>query len=612
MQMWLKNIFFFLIFTMAVSHIVHGQESAISNDDTTKVYRKIEHFADKTKFTKFIHKLVFIPMPSTVKPLKQKHKVKPLQQSNISFEGKIIRKINIMVLDPFGYSINDTVKSPHSFIEKTGNRIHKSTLPITIRNLLLINKNTPFDNLEAKESERLIRMQKYVREVILKPVVISKESDSVDVYIQVLDVWSIIPAIAIDKARIEIGLIENNFIGSGHLFQNNFSWNHITGHSAYAGKYFIPNIKNTYVNTTFQYRKDENKNYTRSWAIERPFFSSFAKWAAGAYLAQQLQKDSIIYPDSTRMLQNFKHNMLDLWAGKAWQLYKGKSEDERSTNLILTGRFLKVKYLQKPDEIYDSLHIYSREHFFLAGIGISTRKYVHDRYIFSVGFTEDVPVGKVFGLIGGYQVKNNIGRWYTGMKISWGNYYNWGYFSPNLEFGAFLKSSSFEEATIRVEINYFSALFEIGKWKIRQFVKPMLILGINRLPTDKLTITGGLPGFNSTTLVGAHRVLLTFQTQSYAPFSIWGCRFGPYINFTFGMLGNEASGFKSSKLYSQFGVGVLIRNEYLIFNAFQISLAFYPHYSDVGDKIFRLNPYRASTFGFRDFDLQKPITILYQ
>jgi hypothetical protein len=312
------------------------------------------------------------------------------------------------------------------------------------------------------------------------------------------------------------------------------------------------------------------------------------------------------------MLQNFKFDMQDVWAGKAWQLFKGNSEDRRSTNLIMTGRFLKVRYLQMPDEVYDSLRIYSKEQFFLSGIGISTRKYVHGKYIFNVGFTEDVPVGKVIGMVGGYQVKNDIWRWYTGIKISWGNYYNWGYFSPNFEFGSFIKSSKFEEATIRAEINYFSGLFEIRKWKFRQFVKPMLILGINRLPTEKLTITGGIPGFNSTAITGTHRILCTFQTQSYAPMSIWGFRFGPYINYSFGMLGNEASGFRSGKLYSQFGIGILIRNEYLVFNAFQISLAFYPHYSDAEDRLFKLNPYRASSFGFRDFDLQKPLLIQYQ
>jgi hypothetical protein len=610
--MWHKNIFFFLILSIAASNALSGQENATGKEDTSKVYRKIEHFADKTKITKFIHKLVFNPIPVSIKPHIGKQAKKLPPKSNSSFEGKIIRRINISVLDPFGYSINDTAESPHGLIEKTGNKIHKTTLPLTIRNLLIINRNTPFDNLLAKESERLIRSQKYVREVILIPVAVRGQSDSVDVNVLVHDVWSINPSLEMNSARVEIGLTENNFIGSGHQFQNKFTWNHVSGHSAYAGKYFIPNINNSYINTTFQYRNEENRDYTRSWTIERPIYSSYAKWGAGAYFAQQLQKDSIIYPDSAHMLQNFKFDVQDIWVGKAWQIFRGKSEEQRSTNLILTGRFLKVRYLQMPNEIFDSLHIYSNEQFMLSGIGISTRKYVRDRYIFNTGFTEDVPVGRVFGIVGGYQTKDNIGRFYTGLKISWGNYYSWGYFSPNLEYGAFLKSTGFEEVTIRAEINYFSGLFEIGKWKFRQFVKPMLILGFDRLPTDKLTITGGILGFNSKALFGTHRTLITLQTQSYAPWNIWGFRFAPYINCTLGMLGNESSGFRYGQLYSQFGLGVLIRNEYLVFNTFQISLAFYPHISGDGDNIFKLNPYRANSFGFRDFDLQKPATILFQ
>ena len=78
------------------------------------------------------------------------------------------------------------------------------------------------------------------------------------------------------------------------------------------------------------------------------------------------------------------------------------------------------------------------------------------------------------------------------------------------------------------------------------------------------------------------------------------------------MLGNESSGFRFGQLYSQFGLGVLIRNEYLVFNTFQISLAFYPQVFGGGNNIFRLNPYRASSFGFRDFDLQKPVIVTYQ
>ena len=63
----------------------------------------------------------------------------------------------------------------------------------------------------------------------------------------------------------------------------------------------------------------------------------------------------------------------------------------------------------------DTLHVFSNDDFYLATIGISTRKYVQDKYIFQFGITEDVPIGKVYSLTGGYLDKNNQGQLYFGL-----------------------------------------------------------------------------------------------------------------------------------------------------------------------------------------------------
>jgi hypothetical protein len=78
------------------------------------------------------------------------------------------------------------------------------------------------------------------------------------------------------------------------------------------------------------------------------------------------------------------------------------------------------------------------------------------------------------------------------------------------------------------------------------------------------------------------------------------------------MLGNASSGFKNSKIYSQIGVGVLIKNENLILNAFQISISFYPVIPGYGTNVLKTNSFRTSDFGFRDFEIGKPGIVLYQ
>jgi hypothetical protein len=233
--------------------------------------------------------------------------------------------------------------------------------------------------------------------------------------------------------------------------------------------------------------------------VDRPFFSPFAKWAAGFFVSQQFLNNSVRGSDSVFIQQNIKYNVWDYWGGNARQVFKGNTEDERTTNLILTGRFLRIRYLQKPLEVYDSLHIYSNEDFYMAGVGISRRKYVQDKYVFKYGVIEDVPVGFVYGLTGGYQVRDNMGRLYAGARISFGNYTEWGYMSCNFEYGAFFHASHVEQGVFTAGVNYFTGLFEIGNWKFRQFIKPQLTLGINRFSYENLTINNenGIRGFNS-------------------------------------------------------------------------------------------------------------------
>jgi hypothetical protein len=262
----------------------------------------------------------------------------------------------------------------------------------------------------------------------------------------------------------------------------------------------------------------------------------------------------------------------------------------------------------------DTLHQYYDENFYLASIGISTRKYVQDKYIFKFGITEDIPVGKVYSLTAGYQKKESVSRLYLGARFSFGNYYPWGYLSTNLEYGTFLNGLHAEQSVLTGDVNYFTGLFEIGNWKFRQYVKPQVLFGINRFAYDTLTLNDGygLDGFNSTAFSGVSRLLLTFQTQSYAPWNLIGFHFGPFINCSFGMLADPATGFKNSKIYSKIGLGILIKNNYLVFNAFQISIAFYPFIPGVGQSVFKTNTFKTTDFGFGDFEIGKPATVLYQ
>lgn len=602
-----KLLLLFLIFSY--SQVSFSQVEK-PKKDSTEVYRSIQNYSKKRKFTSVLYQLIFRPVD-----LKRKKEIVVVPTKYSSFEGKIIRKINVVTLDPFGFSEIDSTRGPRNWAEETGNRIHIKTRRLAIKNLLLIRKNRPLDSLLVKESERLLRTQRYINRANISPQLIENNPDSVDVIVRVLDSWSIIPKGSVSKAQSSFALNERNFLGSGHEFDTRYKSRFSDGKKAYNLTYSIPNIKNTYIRTTFNYYIDLDNYHAKSVNIERPFYSPFIKWAGGIFINEQYRQDTLQDSNLKYAKQNFKYNSQDVWGGHAFRLFKGNTEGERTTNLIFSGRFLNIKYLESPTVAYDPIDFYSGEKLFLSGIGISSRKFVRENYIFKNGPIEDVPIGRIFGITGGYQYKNNTGRYYFGGRAAFGNFYKWGFLSTNFELGSFFDKSTTNQTAFSFQANYFTNLISIGKWKLRQFIKPQYILGINRLNSigDQLTINGdyGINGFNSA-LYGTQKAVLTLQTQAYSTWDLWGFRLNPYFNYSIAVLGNAEKGLNGSKSYSKIGFGFIINNDYLVFSSFQISFAYYPSIPLDGSNVFKTNAFQTTNFGFQDFELAKPRTVIFK
>ncbi len=602
-----RRLLFIVLLTLSFCGQAMAQKP-VPNQDSLK-YREFEKFSQKTKFTRFLHKLIFKPLVAK-KAVRQTRKNKLKRpKSFLKTEGKIVRNIHIITDDPFGYHIQDTSIVPKSFLVKSANKLHIKTRTEIIENQLLFKKNEPFDSLLVKESERLIRSNKYVHEVLFYTLSTSEKADSVDVYIRTWDVWSLVPAYKRTTSTINAGLSDINFLGLGHHFQAEKQWYRPTKEQVTRIGYFVPNIGNTYISSNLQYSYSGENDLVKSIGFERHFDSPVLKWAGGIFLGQIFTTQSYFRNDTTRFL-SAQSNIQDYWGARAWQLYKGNSVEARSTNLILSGRLLRTGYPRRPAEAQTE-NILNNENIYFTGIGITSRKYVKDTYIFNFGKVEDIPLGRAFGLTMGIDSRQT-NRWYLGLKTAWGNYYPFGYLSTHLEYGTFIRSTGLQQEVFTARINYYTPLFNLGNWKIRQFVKPTLILGKNRLFSDNLSFSDEMKGFEGLIYPATHLVVLNLQTQSYAPWNFIGFRFGPYIYTTFGMLGNKSTIFTTSRLYSILGLGIMIKNDFLMFSTFQISLSYYPTIPGTGSNIFRTNAYKTDDFGFRDFEISKPGIVDYR
>jgi hypothetical protein len=602
------HILFLSFFIICVNDLSLAQQIT-DKKDTVKIYRHIEKFSERSKATKFIYKFLFRSVAPEAMPDNNNVEHKNYKQ----FENKIIRRIQVVTLNPFGNDLYDSSWKSSYITGKLLNDIHVRTLPVTVRNLLIFKKGEVFDSVLVKESERLVRKQSYIREVYFHPVVCGKNSDSVDIQIRVLDYWSIIPEAAASTKVIKLKLSDKNLAGLGHRFANSYSWNHSSGSSFFETSYTIPNFQNTYISSEMMYEKDEQNNYIAGINIDRPFYTPVARWAGGISFSMQQKKYTGYQNDSSGSILPTKFIIQDYWTAGSWQLKKGRSEDDRTTNLILSARYFSLNYLNRSNESAFPTVNHENTMYFLTGLGLSSRKYVQDNFIFNFGKTEDIPIGRAYGLVAGYQINNNR-LFYLGANFSYGNYYSWGYLRNSLEYGTLFNSNTNQQGEFNGEINYNTKLLRIGAWNFRQFSKSSLTLGIKRLPDENLSLNDGygINGFNSSGLEGTQRILFSMQTQSYAPGNILGFQFGPYMLISLGMMGNGSTGFRGSKVYSQFGIGALIRNKYLVTSTFQISFSFYPSIPGNGDDIFRFNSFRTNDFGFADFDLGRPGMLVYK
>ena len=282
-------------------------QQTTAHQDSAKFYRDIQDLSKRSKITKLIHRVFFKPIETPPpKPTISKRKNKVVKLTYYAkAEGKIIRDIVITTLDPFGYNVNDTAVAPRSFVQSTGNFLHIKTQRMAIKNLLLIRKNRPLDSLLIRESERLIRAQKYVRDVVVYASPAGNKSDSVDVFIRVLDAWSIDIALGASTTQQVSNLTDKDFGGLGHQFSNKYKWKY-DGRYYYETNYLVPNIKKSYISVAGSYIKDEKKFETTSLDFERPFYSPFTKWAGGSYFAWHWYYDSLHLNDNTNRLQHFK------------------------------------------------------------------------------------------------------------------------------------------------------------------------------------------------------------------------------------------------------------------------------------------------------------------
>ena len=533
----------------------------------------------------------------------------------LKYEGKVIKDIRIIVYDPFGHNVNDTITKNINASQRFGNKAHVKTRKFVVINKLLFKKNDTINPLALSETERILRQAVFVNDARVY-ISESTNKDSVIVNVIVHDKWPITIPTLITDVFVDVKFRNYNLFGAGQQFEQNGRWAR-PGEFAFNGYYAIANIDNTYISSALSYKTDkEGTNVGLS--FDRPFFSPLTPWAGGVSVGHDWR--TYQYTDS--MADETKRIPLnslsyDLWIGKSFKLTKlskDKSFFNQSTNLIAGTRYYSSIYLNRPSTSIDSFKTNYNTYAALGNLAFSVQQYYKDQFIYRFGANEDVPEGLIVQFIyGGLKHEFKKLRYYTGFEIARAKHFKRiGYLSATFSYGIFFNQKVPNDITTNYKLYYFSNLMKNGRWFLREFLTFNIVHGQNKIAGETISFSGDeLYGFENKTLVGNTKMTLSSETVAYLPYKLIGFKFAPVVTLGIGIIGNPSNKIVKSNLYQAYTIGVMVRNENLLSSTFQFAVGAYPFFPDGGKFTLKYNPITSFTLRARLFSVSKPAFISY-
>lgn len=563
-----------IVMILSMTVCIQAKKKKIAPADTGNVVEDIKDYSKKDNiFSKFLKSVLVVENVSKAKA----NAPDPDRKIIKKYTGKIIRNIEVEILDVFGGKVDNPIDSVRGWLEDVGNSLHINTKEWLIKDMLIFKKGQKFKPFFIQESERIIRQFSYIYDVRIIPQRIRGNSDSIDIMVYVQDIWSIDGGGSFNSGESSGNIFfkDINFLGFGNEFKgglkfgkqymNDWDWD---------GSYVVNNIGNTFITSNIYYLSEENLQHY-GLTLSRDFISPVIDWGGGiGQHWEHTRYHDTLFPDITA-----RYNQQDYWLGYAFNLKHYDSSSNNQNRFNVSGRLTRTVYTQKPN--YDSLNTFQDNTFYLARIGFSDRSYYQDEYIFGLGRTEDVPLIKMAELLVGYEDGSNTDSPYIGIKsgysfLSESN----GYFYGGLQIGSFISLDDWQNWSSVMEVMYFSKLNISGFWKWRHFISSRLSYNYDpKRPADKLNIDyeRGLRGFSDNYLKGNKKFVVNYEADFFVPVRFLGFKLAIIFFADMGLISPNNNSIFLSKLYQGYGLGIRVKNEHLIFPSMQFMIGYYPN-----------------------------------
>ena len=518
------------------------------------------------------------------------------------YEGKFIRNITVNTREVFSPDPADTTYQPN-LIEKAGDFFHVKTRDWIVRNQLLFKSGDQLFPFKLAETERILRSRNYLFDADVR--VISAGKDSVDVIVTTRDLWSLSPGLAWDNSdnAAAFSVKENNFLGFGFTTTLGLvvgdpyqprGWN-------YYGAMRFENLFAQYLH--FDLVRDvDQEGIMHRIRGERRFETPLIDYAGGIDF-QWFDKTIHLITQDSLLLSNQNFRSQEYWLGYGTSLFNQYSfQNEYYAGVSFKNR----EYRNQNHEM--SSRYFQDNSWLLAKVGYAFRRYKKTRFVVGLGRNEDIPVGQVFSITGGYLRGIRQNKWYAGVKSGYSLFRKeFGYFSFIAEAGSFLYNQGFNEYTYRIDLLYFTNLYKIGNFRFRHFLglEFSAIEDPNQL-NNAVHLDGqhGIRGFNLS-LFGNKKALINYEINLFPPLRFLGFNFAGVGFMDLGFLANRGEAVWEGRFFSGMGLGFKVRNENLIFQSIQIMMGYYPQGAFASPQ-YNLFLQQRDFYNFEAFRFEKP------
>ncbi len=543
---------------------------------------------------------------------------------------KVVRRVTITPFDAFGYSLNDSLRQPRTFLEKSGNALHIRTARSRIRQVLLFRPGQPLLPQALAESERLLRQ---TDEILDARVVVNEATatrDSVDIAVYTTDVFSITAGYelrgGLEEAIVTLG--DQNFLGLGHRLDNRYQYGRDLPQTwGYEATYRVPFRNFVYAEGHYF---NEFESHSGGVSARRDFYSPSAHWA-GAFTAD-INNLRVVLPRDAPPAEGEQPNYRvrsftsqSLWVGRAFRLRSYDLGYENPGRLIVAASVAHENHTTNPTATPENPAGSPDDRtrtLVLGAVGYSVRRYYKDKYLFGFGRTEDVPAGTLLSLTAGLE-NNTMGlRRYIDARIAAAGYSErQGYLYGSINFGTFqrVNDGGWEQGLLSGQFLYFTRRYRVGNYQSRHLLSTRITAGFNRYPAEVL-LSGinsnpdGVRGFQPTgQILATSRLLANYEGTVYTPLSLLGFRVAVLAFADLAVVNERIGGgspFGGDAPYTGFGLGLRFRNELTVLRTFQILLGYYPR-GQLNANGLRLFESNRDSYHFSDFSFGQPSVVQY-